>query len=46
VSNPSAFEVKKLTEKLGCYKTAGTDDIAVELIQAQGRAAHSETQTY
>ena len=46
MSKPSAFEVKTLTEKLGSYKSAGTDEIAVELIQAEGRAAHSETQTY
>jgi hypothetical protein len=46
VSKPSAFEVKTLTEKLGCYKSAGNDVTAAELIQTEGRAVHSETQTY
>jgi hypothetical protein len=39
VSKPSASDIKTLTEKLGCYKSAGTGDIAAELIQAEGRQA-------
>lgn len=46
MTKPSAFEVTTLTEKLGCHESAGTDGIAAELIQAEGRAVHSETQTY
>ena len=46
MSKPSAFEVTALTEKLGRYKQADTYQIAAEFIQAEGRAAHSEIQTY
>ena len=46
VSKPSAFDVKTRTERLGRYKSAGTDEIAAELIQAEGRAVQSETLTY
>jgi len=40
VSKPSAFQVKTLTEKLGCYTSAGSDHTAAELTAGQHILRH------
>jgi hypothetical protein len=42
VPQPSAFEVKKATEKQKRYKSPGTDQIPAEMIKAEGRTIRSE----
>jgi len=43
VSEPSAFEVELVIEKLKSHKSPGTDQIPAELLKAGGRTICGET---